>query len=105
MNVADFLFVAAFVIKTKNKWQKSDKHFKLVSLTSFIGVLFMRFELPLTPPPPPPPSPHTHNISNGPYDQYVVEVIVRSKLIGWLFPIRLSGGRWDDLVVAIMLAT
>ena len=28
----------------------------------------------------------------------------RSKLVGWLFPIRLLGGQWDDLLVAIMLA-
>ena len=57
------MFVATFVIKKK----KSDKHFKLVSLTSILRVLFMRFELSL-----PPPTPY--NISNGSYDQYVVEV-------------------------------
>ena len=68
----DFLFVATFVIKIKKKLQKSDKHFKLVSLTSIVRVLFMRFELSLIPTPRPRSPPY--NISNGPYDQYVVEV-------------------------------
>ena len=41
-----------------------------ISLTkSIVRVLFMRFELPLTPNTPPPPQ-----YFNGPCDQYVVEV-------------------------------
>ena len=92
----DFLFVATFDNEIKKKWQKSDKHFKLVSPKSIVRVLFMRFELPLTPNTAPSPP---NNISNGPYDQYVV--------VGWLLRIRLSrhGDRWDDLLFAIMLAT
>ena len=60
----DVLLVATFV----NRMKKSDKHFKLVSLTSILRVLFMRFELSPNPPPP------RYNISNGSYDQYAVEV-------------------------------
>ena len=62
--------------------------------------VFILFELSLKLTPPPL---HVYNISNGPYGECVVEVI--GKLVGWLFRIRLSGGRRDDLVVAIMLAT
>ena len=46
-----------------------DKHFKLISLTSIVRVLFMRFELSSSNPPSP-----AYNIPNGSYDQYVVEV-------------------------------
>ena len=48
-----------------------DKHFKLVSLTSVVRVLFMPYELSSSNPPSPPPA---YNIPNGSYDQYVVEV-------------------------------
>ena len=50
-----------------------DKHFKLVSLTSVVRVLFMPYELSSSNPPLPPPPP-AYNIPNGSYDQYVVEV-------------------------------
>ena len=46
--LADFLFVATFVIKIKKKCPKSDKHFKLVSLKSIVSILFMQFEPSLT---------------------------------------------------------
>ena len=49
-----------------------DKLFKLISLTSIVRVLFMRFELSSSNPPPPPPP--AYNIPNDSYDQYVVEV-------------------------------
>ena len=39
--LVDALFVATFVIKIKKKWQKSDKHFKLVSLTSIVRVRYL----------------------------------------------------------------
>ena len=64
--LVDFLFVATF----DKKNDKVRQTFQLASPKSIVRVLFMRFELPLTPNTPPP---RPHNISNGPYDQYVVE--------------------------------
>ena len=49
--LVDFLFVATFIIEIKKKWQKTNKHFKLVSLKSIVSELFKRFELPPTPTP------------------------------------------------------
>ena len=42
------MFVATFVIKMKQKWQKSDKHFKLVTLTSIVrcAIYVVRTSLP-----------------------------------------------------------
>ena len=70
--LVDFFFVRTFVIKIIiiKKRQKSEKHFKLVPQTSVVRVLFRWFEPSLTLTPPPPP----YNFSDGPYDQYMVEV-------------------------------
>ena len=58
--LVDFFFVRTFVIKIIiiKKRQKSEKHFKLVPQTLVVRVLFRWFD----------------NFSDGPYDQYMVEV-------------------------------
>ena len=52
--LVNFVFVATFVIKIKQKWQKSDKHFKLVTLTSIVRCAIYAVRTSLPPPPPGP---------------------------------------------------
>ena len=69
----DFFSLWRLLSSKVKKWQKSDKHFKLVSLTPIVRLLFMAVRTVPNPHPPPPPL-LRYNISNGPYNQYVAEV-------------------------------